>query len=100
MCAGELVLDLPCLGIYLGRVQVAIVDCMNRNVRGTTGMEHVDVVFQDVTQLIDPSTTDRNDGPNLALWISVLEKIDYNAFRLLPFGTSQCVTMEIQSARM
>jgi len=67
MCAGEFVLNLPCLGIYLGRVQVAVVDCMSRNVRGTIGMEHVDVVFQDVTRSIDPSTADRNDGSNLAL---------------------------------
>jgi hypothetical protein len=58
MCAGELVLDLPCLSICLDRVQVAIMDCMSRNVKGTTCMQHVDAVLQDVMQLIDPRIAD------------------------------------------
>ncbi len=56
MCEGEPVFDLPCIDIYLDRIQVAIVDCMSRNVRGTMGMQHVDAILQDVTQWIDPST--------------------------------------------
>ncbi len=58
MGAGESVLDLPCFGIYFDRVQVVIVDCMRRNVRGTTSMQRVDVILQDVTQSINPSTVD------------------------------------------
>jgi hypothetical protein len=50
-------------------------------------MQHVDAVLQDITQSIDPSAVDRNNGPNLMFRIFVLEKIDYDAFRLLPFGT-------------
>jgi len=50
-------------------------------------MQHVDAVLQDVTQSIDHSVVDRNDGANLMFRIFVLEKIDCNAFRLLPFGT-------------
>ncbi len=80
MCVGEPILDLPCLGIYLDCIQVAIVDCMSKNVRAMTGMQRVDVVLQDITQSIDPSTVDWIDGPNFAFRISLLEKIDYDAF--------------------
>lgn len=80
MCVGELVLNLPRLNIYLDCVQVTIMDCMSKNVRGTMGMQHVDVILQNVTQLIDPSAADWNDGPNFALRISTQEKIDYDAF--------------------
>ncbi len=45
MCVGEPVLDLPCLGIYLDCIQVAIVDYMNMNVRGMAGMQRVDAVL-------------------------------------------------------
>ncbi|CAK9869409.1 unnamed protein product [Sphagnum jensenii] len=61
---------------------------MSRNVNGTTGMQRVDAVLQDIMQSIDPNVVDWNDGSNLALRISILEKIDYDAFQLLPFGTS------------
>ncbi|CAN5972738.1 unnamed protein product [Sphagnum jensenii] len=57
------------------------------NVRGMAGMQHVDAILQDVTQLIDPSVVDWNDGLNLTLRIFALEKIDYDAFQLLPFET-------------
>jgi hypothetical protein len=50
-------------------------------------MQRVNVVLQDVTQLIDPSTANWNDGSNLAFRIFALEKIDYDAFQLLPFET-------------
>jgi len=51
------------------------------------GMQCVDVVRQNVTQSIDLSATNWNDGSNFALQISTLEKIDNDAFQLLPFGT-------------
>ncbi len=38
-------------------------------------------------QSIDLSTVDWNDGPNFVFRISVLEKIDCDAFRVLPFGS-------------
>jgi hypothetical protein len=53
---------------------------MSKNVRAMTGMQRVDVVLQDITQSIDPSTVDWIDGPNFAFRISLLEKIDYDAF--------------------
>jgi hypothetical protein len=43
-------------------------------------MQRVNVVLQDVTQSIDPSVVNWNDGPNFALPIFTLEKIDYDAF--------------------
>jgi hypothetical protein len=51
-------------------------------------MQRVDVVFQNVMQSIDPNVADWNDGPNFALRISAVEKIDYDVFLLLPFKTS------------
>ncbi len=80
MCARERVLDLPCLGICLDCIQVTIVDCTSRNVRVMMSMQRVNVVLQDVTQSINPSVVNWNDGTNLALPIFTLEKIDYDAF--------------------
>jgi hypothetical protein len=42
MCAREPVLDLLCFGIYLDRIQVIILNYMNKNVRGTTSVQRVD----------------------------------------------------------
>jgi hypothetical protein len=41
-------------------------DYMSTNVRGMAGMQHVDAVLQNITQSINPSTANWNDGLNLA----------------------------------
>jgi len=50
MSARETVLDLPRLRIYLDRVQVVIMKCMNRNARWTTGVKHVNTILQNLVQ--------------------------------------------------